>query len=120
MTTVQFANHKSKPNDIMNTYCKLCTVRLASKRSYKKHLFAIHKPDWRQIQQKPKDIEPDTDDPNFYCPVCERKSKSKRDFTTHLMLVHSIYQSAPKKVSLKNDINDLNNNCRACKKDFLI
>ncbi|EPB86129.1 hypothetical protein HMPREF1544_07117 [Mucor circinelloides 1006PhL] len=118
MASVKLAKQSFFSNDIIDTYCELCDVRLARKISYKRHLFAIHKLDWRQIHQEPRDILPDVSDPNFYCCACQKKLANKYSFKTHLMLAHAIYQSAPKKTSLQPDIDDPNYNCRVCQKSY--
>ncbi|KAL7313452.1 hypothetical protein PS15m_012346 [Mucor circinelloides] len=118
MISVKLSRQAIMPYCKTDTYCKPCDMRLSSKQNYKRHLFAIHNVDWRLIQQKPKNIAPNVDDPNFYCCACEKKLSSKFTFSVHLMTVHAIYLSAPKKTSLEPDINDPNNNCRACPKSY--
>lgn len=98
-----------------NTHCE---VYLASKLTYKRHLFVIHNLGWRLAQQKPKSIVPDTDDPNFYCCACERRLSCKKSFEIHLMNVHAMSRSMPNKTSLEPDMNDPNNCCQAYQKKY--
>ncbi|EPB87177.1 hypothetical protein HMPREF1544_06002 [Mucor circinelloides 1006PhL] len=67
MTSIELGNQGYLANGIVDTHCKICDMRLASKTTYKSHLFTIHKLDWRQIHEEPRDILPDIRDPNNYC-----------------------------------------------------
>jgi len=51
-----FDKKKTTLGGITYTYCKPCDKCLAIRESYRKHLFVIHRINWRLIQQEPKNI----------------------------------------------------------------
>ncbi|KAL0144502.1 hypothetical protein V8B55DRAFT_1568938 [Mucor lusitanicus] len=114
----KFANQISSSGSLTDSYCQACDKRLSSIYGYRQHLFAVHKVDIRQIQQKRSDILPNVNDPDFYCRSCEKKMKSKKVFARHLQLIHCIFKSAPRQSKLKPDVDDPNNYCRACQKMY--
>ncbi|KAL9558338.1 hypothetical protein MBANPS3_000961 [Mucor bainieri] len=119
MKSVKFANQSSTSSSRIDSYCQACDRRFSSIESYRLHLFAIHKVDWRLLQQNQKDVLPDVNDPNFYCRSCNKRMASDRNFKQHLMRVHSIFRAAPpKKNGFDPNVNDPNNHCRACQKTY--
>ncbi|KAL0138376.1 C2H2-type zinc finger transcription factor [Mucor lusitanicus] len=87
----EFDNQTSSSGSLVESYCQTCDKRSSTMQNYRRHLLAIHK----------------------------KKMKSKYAFTQHLQLVHSIFKSAPPQTKEKPDIDDSNNYCRACQKNFL-
>ncbi|KAL9556687.1 hypothetical protein MBANPS3_001738 [Mucor bainieri] len=120
MKSIKLAKQSSESSSTTDTYCQTCDRRLSSMCSYRLHLFAVHKVNWKTIQRKREDMPlPNVNDPNYYCRSCEKKMTSKSNFNCHLMLVHSIFQTAPRKKSRLNpDVNDPNNYCRVCRKTY--
>ncbi|OAD06758.1 C2H2-type zinc finger transcription factor [Mucor lusitanicus CBS 277.49] len=115
----EFANQTSSPpSSLTDSYCQTCDKRLSSIQNYRKHLFAVHNIDIKQIQRKQKDVLPNVNDSNFYCHSCEKKLASKPSFRQHLKYAHSIFKSAPRQSTLKPDVDDPNNYCRACQKTY--
>ncbi|OAD06796.1 C2H2-type zinc finger transcription factor [Mucor lusitanicus CBS 277.49] len=108
----------SSSSSLTDSYCQTCDKRLSNIRSYRHHLFVIHKVDIRQMQQKQKDALPNVNDPDFYCHSCEKKLANKYSFRQHLKYVHFIFESAPRQSTLKPDVDDPNNYCRACQKTY--
>ncbi|KAL9558329.1 hypothetical protein MBANPS3_000952 [Mucor bainieri] len=78
MKSVKFANQSSTSSSAIDSYYQACDRRFASIQSYRLHLFAIHKVDWRLLQQNQKDVLPDVNDPNFYCRSCKRMANKRK------------------------------------------
>ncbi|EPB84475.1 hypothetical protein HMPREF1544_08779 [Mucor circinelloides 1006PhL] len=104
------------------TSVKFTTARrLANKASYKKHLFAIHKLDWRLIYQKPKNRTPDVDNPNFYCRICQKNYICSSNYRTHLRCKRHIALLSLKSNASPDKLpnpNDPHNFCSVCKKSW--
>lgn len=117
--SVKFANQRYILGSMNDTCCKSCDSRFVNKHSYHGHLTFIHKVGWRQLQESPKDVIPDVNDPNFYCCSYQKTLANKNFFKAHLMQVHSIYyQPTLKKRSLHLDINEPSSSCRPCQKTY--
>lgn len=121
ITSVKFTTTRSKPDYIIDSYCRPCDRRLANKVSYKRHLFAIHKLDWRLIYQKPKNRMPDVDNPNFYCRICQKNYTYRSRYRIHLRCKRHIAllslksNASPDKLP---DPNDPHNFFSVCKKTW--
>ncbi|KAK4518554.1 60S ribosomal protein L9B [Mucor velutinosus] len=65
-------------------YCRACKKGFARNYSYTRHLFNVHKVNYRLKHQKPKDLIPDIDDSNPYSRACDRTLPSKKTYRFHL------------------------------------
>ncbi|KAL0141245.1 C2H2-type zinc finger transcription factor [Mucor lusitanicus] len=118
LNPTESASQASSSRSLKDTYCQTCEKRLSNIQNYRNHLFAVHKIDIRQPQQRRNDILPNANDPDFYCHSCEKKMGNRAAFIQHLRRVHSIFKSARPQTGLKPDVDDPNNYCSACQKMY--
>ncbi|KAG1123516.1 hypothetical protein G6F42_010478 [Rhizopus arrhizus] len=116
--SVKFPDQRPPLDITADAHCESCDRRFATKYIYRKHLAAIHRVDWKLIQQKSIDALPDANDSSFYCRSCQKTMANKYSFRIHLKLLHSIHQSVPKKASLTPDVDDPNNYCKSCQRTY--